>query len=93
MTASTFFMEVFYSGKVQGVGFRWQTLECAKEYDVCGFVQNLPDGRVLLQVEGAQKEVSAFKTAIEQRLSCFIKEVAAQSRERMPEFSGFEIKR
>ena len=37
-----------YSGHVQGVGFRYQTLQVAKGFEVSGYVQNLADGRVLL---------------------------------------------
>lgn len=39
---------VFFSGRVQGVGFRYSALQVAKEFDVSGFVCNLTDGRVRL---------------------------------------------
>ena len=41
---------VQFSGRVQGVGFRFAVLQLAKEYDISGFVENLPDGRVLLDL-------------------------------------------
>ena len=55
---------VLYEGYVQGVGFRWTTKRLAQGYDVSGWVRNLPDGRVELQVSGEEDEVSAFLRAI-----------------------------
>ncbi len=57
-------VEVFYEGKVQGVGFRWSVRNIAKGFDVRGWVQNLPDGRVQMQVSGEQAEVEQFLKAI-----------------------------
>ena len=45
-------LQVFYEGSVQGVGFRWTIRNIAKGFDVIGWVRNLPDGRVELQVAG-----------------------------------------
>ena len=64
---------VFYSGRVQGVGFRVTVRRLACGYDVTGTVRNLPDGRVELIAEGAQPELAAFLTGIaESELSGFI---------------------
>jgi acylphosphatase len=57
-------VEVFYSGRVQGVGFRWTTREIAKGYEVAGHVRNLDDGRVELIAEGEEEEVEQFLQAI-----------------------------
>jgi len=53
-------LQVFYEGHVQGVGFRFTVRHIAKGFDVIGWVRNLPDGRVELQVEGEEDEVRAF---------------------------------
>jgi len=55
---------VLYEGYVQGVGFRWTTRHIAHGYEVCGWVRNLPDGRVELQVSGEDEEVAAFLRAM-----------------------------
>ena len=49
---------VVISGKVQGVGFRAATLREAHSFpDLCGFVCNLPDGRVEAVFAGVEEEV------------------------------------
>jgi acylphosphatase len=53
-------LQVFYEGHVQGVGFRFTVRRIAKGFDVTGWVRNLPDGRVELQVTGKEHEVRAF---------------------------------
>jgi acylphosphatase len=48
---------VFVGGKVQGVGYRYATLNAAKRLGVRGWVQNLRDGRVEAVFEGEQEVV------------------------------------
>lgn len=55
---------VYYSGRVQGVGFRYTVKHLATGYEVVGTVRNLDDGRVELIVEGERTEVEAFLEAI-----------------------------
>ena len=50
-------LQVFYEGNVQGVGFRWSVRDAAKGFDVTGWVRNLSDGRVELNVTGEEEEV------------------------------------
>ena len=83
---------VYFSGRVQGVGFRYSTLQVAKEFEVTGFVKNLPDGRVQLEAEGRQAEVSAFVSAIEERLHGLVRQVERHPGSREPQFAGFEIR-
>ena len=45
--------KIIFSGRVQGVGFRYTTKEVATGYDVVGSVKNLPDGSVELLIMGA----------------------------------------
>ena len=48
------------AGRVQGVGFRYSTKNLAKGFDVLGWVKNLPDGRVELQIQGDEEELDEF---------------------------------
>jgi acylphosphatase len=52
--------QVVFEGRVQGVGFRYTVKDLARGFDVCGFVRNLPDGSVELQVMGEPGEVRDF---------------------------------
>ena len=83
---------VYFSGRVQGVGFRYQTLQIAKGFEVSGFVRNLPDGRVHLEAEGDAREVSAFVDAILEQMDGYIRETARSHRRRARVFRGFEIR-
>lgn len=86
-------LQVFYEGYVQGVGFRWSVKQIARGFDVSGFVRNLPDGRVEVQVNGANDEVRAFLDAIgESELRAHIKNRSEHPLEQPTNFSGFTIR-
>jgi acylphosphatase len=86
-------MHIFYSGNVQGVGFRYTTKNAASGYEVVGIVRNLKDGRVELVAEGTKEELEAFQTGIrEAGLGHFIKNEELVWEEPSGEFRGFEIR-
>jgi acylphosphatase len=86
-------MHIFYSGRVQGVGFRYTTKNVALGYELSGAVRNLPDGRVELTAEGEKDELEAFRLAIrESGLGSFISNEEVTWGEPKGEFRGFEIK-
>ncbi len=58
-----------FTGRVQGVGFRYTTTRIAQRFAVAGYVMNLPDGRVELVAEGELKEARAFITAVKEALA------------------------
>lgn len=84
--------KVFFSGRVQGVGFRYQALQVAREFDVAGFVRNLSDGRVELEAEGAGPELKAFIEAVQERMESYIRQVEQSETVRPPQFQGFAIR-
>ena len=59
---------IFYTGRVQGVGFRYTTARLAKRYAVAGTVQNLDDGRVRLDVQGEPDQVAALVADVAQTM-------------------------
>ena len=84
---------VFFEGRVQGVGFRWTVKNLARGYEVTGWVKNLADGRVEMQVSGEPSEVDAFIEAIgESELKSHIKKVDVSVIPPPAGFHGFEIR-
>lgn len=53
-------LEIYISGKVQGVWFRANTRKKALLLGLSGTVENLPDGRVRIVVSGEEEELSVF---------------------------------
>jgi len=86
-------LQVFYEGNVQGVGFRWSVRHVVKGFDVTGWVRNLMDGRVELQVSGEESEVRAFLNAIMQsELQAHIRKQTETRLEKPVMAQGFEIR-
>jgi acylphosphatase len=87
-------LHVFYSGRVQGVGFRFQTKSVAAGFDVTGVVRNLADGRVEVTAEGSPEELKAFQEAVrESGLGPMIRDEQVSWSEATGEYRGFEIVR
>lgn len=84
--------EVQYSGRVQGVGFRFTTCEVASHYSVTGYVQNLSDGRVRLVCEGEPAELDKFLRDVQFRMEGKIDNVTIDHQQASGEFSGFTIR-
>lgn len=84
---------VIFEGRVQGVGFRYATKEIAFGFDVCGWVKNLPDGTVEMQVMGEDEEVEEFLKHIteESPISHHIKNLTAEDIPPLENVAGFKI--
>ena len=87
-------MQIFYSGLVQGVGFRYTAKTVAAGFEVVGTVRNLPDGRVELIGEGDRGELEAFRDTIRGAgLAGFVRDERVSWGEVKNEFHGFDIVR
>jgi acylphosphatase len=91
MAAIPYRLEAHFSGRVQGVGFRYTARQIAQGYEVTGQVRNLPDGRVHLLVEGTPEEVRNFVAEIQSHLVHHIKETAVRELSGPAEFRDFHI--
>jgi len=86
-------LQVLYEGHVQGVGFRFTVRHIAKSFDVIGWVHNLPDGRVELQVKGDDDEVRAFLEGVAQsELHSLIRKQTETKLNEPVAARGFEIR-
>ena len=56
---------MFISGDVQGVGFRYRANHAAQRLGLTGYVRNLYDGRVELEVQGDRDLISRFLAEID----------------------------
>jgi acylphosphatase len=82
---------VRYTGRVQGVGFRYTTQRLAERFPVGGYVRNLPDGSVELVAEGVAEAVDAFLAAVAERMAGYVER--ADVREETPGgYHGFRIR-
>lgn len=84
--------EVHYSGTVQGVGFRYTVRSLARRYRVAGYVQNLPDGRVRLVVEGEPDELGRLLEAVGAQMGNYIRHVEQTITPARGDLKGFEIR-
>lgn len=53
-------VRLLIEGRVQGVGFRYATRAEANRRNVTGWVRNLPDGQVEVEIEGEEDAVDAM---------------------------------
>jgi len=85
--------KIIFSGRVQGVGFRYATKQLALGFDVIGWVKNLKDGTVELQLMGEAEEVTEFlEELIEQsELASLIKEHRVWDIDPLENCRGFRI--
>ena len=82
-----------FSGRVQGVGFRYTVQDLAANFDVRGYVRNLPDGRVELVAEGEETEIARFLDRTGEKMGGFINNRTDFDAPPTREFSDFSIRR
>jgi len=87
-------LQIFYSGRVQGVGFRYAVKALVPGFEVTGLIRNLPNGRVELVAEGEKAELEAFQLAIrDSGLNRFIEREQVFWEETQGVFRSFDIVR
>lgn len=58
---------IIFSGRVQGVGFRWHSKSFANSAGLTGWVQNLEDGTVEMEVQGSEEKIDRLIAYLEGR--------------------------
>lgn len=84
---------VFVSGKVQGVYYRANTRETARDKGVEGWVRNLDDGRVEAVFEGEKGTVETMvEWCHEGSPRAEVEDVEVNWEDATDEFDGFEVR-
>ena len=82
----------YFSGRVQGVGFRYTVQNIAIQYNVFGYVRNLPDGRVELVMEGEHAEMEHLLEQVSSKMNGYIKKIDNDVMPATGEFDHFYIR-
>lgn len=86
-------IHVVYSGRVQGVGFRFTAEEAAGRLGVVGWVKNLRDGRVEVVAEADERALTRFLEDLRTGpMRNFIRDVGVSWGAATNEFTEFEIR-
>jgi acylphosphatase len=84
-------LHIYYSGRVQGVGFRFTAEAVARRFKVSGFAKNLGDGRVEVVAEGDEARLKGFMEGIHEMMKRHITDEKLSWEDATGEFRGFGI--
>lgn len=84
--------DMTFTGRVQGVGFRYTTLHVARSHRVTGWVRNEADGSVKCVAEGEQAELDRFVAAVKQAMNGCIENMELRTRPATSEFKDFIVR-
>ena len=82
---------IFYSGMVQGVGFRYSVLRFAEGLGLTGWVRNLSDGRVEILAEGPQEKIEELMTNLAGHFGSYIRDKQLVYQPPHNSFKNFQI--
>ena len=86
-------LHLFYSGRVQGVGFRFTTENLALSVGLTGWVKNLTDGKVEVVCEGDEAQLVHFLEKMRHGpMKPYIRGVETNWSEATGEFDDFTIR-
>ena len=83
---------MFISGDVQGVGFRYRANYVAQRLGLTGYVRNLYDGRVELEVQGDRDLISRFLGEIDAGSFVHIDDIDSQDIPVVEGERGFKVR-
>ena len=84
-------VHIFYSGQVQGVGFRFTAERIATSSGITGWIKNLRDGRVEIIAEGDENQLGNFLNEVDSSFKNYIKNRDVDWQEATGEFKDFRI--
>ena len=84
--------QIYFSGHVQGVGFRYMTQRLASGLGLSGWVKNLANGGVEAVIEGEQAKIEELLRQVKEQFGGYIKDCQVSFHDSQNEFKSFEIK-
>lgn len=90
--ATRFRYDVTFTGRVQGVGFRFAACRVAERFDLAGWVRNEPDGSVRCVVEGEPSELDAFVAAVQEDMSGYVRDTRVTEAPAAGDLRGFGVR-
>jgi acylphosphatase len=85
-------LHIFYTGTVQGVGFRFTVRRIASRLPVTGFVRNLSDGRVELLAEGDEQDLGTLSAEINHAMRRYVTNANTSWSDATGDFDDFTIR-
>ena len=82
---------ITFSGRVQGVGFRFTAQRIAFRYGLSGFVRNLPKGSVEMLAQGPAGDISDALLDISEIFKTHIRDTKIEEVTANPKYSDFRI--
>ncbi len=82
---------IYFSGKVQGVGFRYTTQRYALKLGLNGWVKNLVDGRVEIMVDGDKGKIERLIENLKKHFGRYIQDCSISYSEDIGGFTNFQI--
>ncbi len=69
---------IIFTGRVQSVGFRYRSKYAADALGLSGWVQNLWDGSVEMEVQGSEEDIQSMISAIQTSNYILINDVSSK---------------
>jgi len=85
-------IQITVSGRVQGVGFRYYTQKAARARGLKGFVKNLSQEGVYIEVQGPQDQLNAFSEEVKRGPILARVDKMLVNELILQEFSAFEVR-
>jgi acylphosphatase len=82
---------IVFSGRVQGVGFRFTALNIASQYRLTGYLHNLPNGDVEMFAQGSEKIVDECIRDIKEFFAGSINHIDIEDAAPNPKCNDFKI--
>ena len=81
-----------FVGRVQGVGFRYTVLRMAGQYEIAGYVRNLPDRTVEIVAQGSESDIRHYLEEIQTYYGSSIRDIKTLDITADPRVTDFRIR-